>query len=465
MRDEKFHLARRFILHRSFLSFLQISALTLLIAGSGVAQYATPSATPTPDRRTLDEARRDNEAAQADYYRAQVQKLAAPDQPKTFWQKLSDNAAILGALTAALVAVFSLIFNQRAALRARKDTEFYEALKRFGDKDSPTVRASAATILLEMTKTTVFAWRWRKNAPWWRPDRKMIRYPYFDTVLDQLITGLLLEENDVVFDKILSALEHLMPNNLELSAKHLYDLNMKLQSDIAESLTQFLVARGLTSINPDARQPFLNEARALTDCSEWALDFIYSTFRPGRRSFDSALKTFDVMDESQKKAQLIESQKRLANLGNRLQLNVRLCSILLSARPKNATITLKLNTMYLENSLFIGANLQDVAFEGALMKGAWLMNSKLMGASFVSADLRDAWFSGANLTNTKFAHARFTVDCNFEDTNWWQADIGSSDNGLLFVVDHLKDKHITQQMLTEAHPSMREYVKHLMKAG
>jgi hypothetical protein len=461
MRDENFHLAHRFILHRHIL--LQVLFLILLV-GSGVAQ-STPTTTPTPDGRSLEQAQRDNQAAQADYYRAQLQKLNSPNPPKTFWQTLSENAAVLGALTAAFVAVFSLILNQRFALRARKDTEFYEALKRFGDKDSPTVRASAATILAQMTKTKFLGWRWQKDAPWWRPDRKMTQHPYFETVLDQLITALLLEENKVVYDKILSALEQSVPNNIALAARQLYRQNMKLQSDIAESLNQYLVGRGAASVDFNEWQPFLKEAGALTDCSEPALEFMYSTFRTGSQSFATTSMTFSVMDDTQKRASLMEIPKTLAKLGNRLQLNVRLWSTILSARPETATTTLKLKEMYLENALLIGANLQNVLFEGALMKGAWLSNSKLKGASFVGADLRDTWFNRADLTNTKFAFARFTVDCNFEHTNWWRADIGSSGDGLLFVVDNLKDKQVTQQMLNEAHPSMREYVEHLMKAG
>jgi Pentapeptide repeats (9 copies) len=474
MRDENCHLARRFILHHYIL--FQVLTLILLIAAPGVAQSTTPAATPTPDRRSLDEARRDNEAAQADYYRVQAQKLSTPDQPKTLWQRLSDNAAILGALTAALVAVFSLIFNQRAALRARKDTEFYEALKRFGDKDSPTVRASAATILLEMTKTTFFAWRWRKNAPWWRPDLKMIRYPYFDTILDQLITGLLLEENHVVFDKILRALKQFMPRNqieprnFELVAKHLFELNMKLQRDVAESLKQFLVAKGLTSINYNERQPYLKEAHALTSCSELALEQMYEAFPRGMQSFDGALGTFSVMDEPQKRAHLLEAQKRLTDSGVRLQLSVELCSGLLSNRPANGTPKLDLSGMYLEKAFLIGANLQNVVFSAALMNRADLSKAKLAGARFVYTDLRDSWFYRADLTNTAFFHARLSEHCNFIGANWWQADFEDSsdivrDVVLSMVMATSGIKEVTAQMLQEAHPSVKEFLKDQMKVG
>jgi uncharacterized protein YjbI with pentapeptide repeats len=446
---------------------VQVLALVLMIAGFGVAQSTAP-ATPTPDRSNLDEARRDNEAAQADYYRAQTQKLSTPDQPKTLWQRLSDNAAILGALTAALVAVFSLIFNQRAALRARKDTEFYEALRRFGDKDSPTVRASAATMLMEMTKTSFFAWRWRKNARWWRPDQKMIRYPYFDTVLDQLTTGLLLEENHVVVDKILRALKQIMPYSFALATKHLKELNMKLQQDVTESLTQLFVARNVTSRDLNERKPYVEEAQALTACSESALEHMYQTHPRGVDSLASAREIFNAMNDSQKHEHLLQAQKRLTNVGVQLQRNVELWSSLLSNRPASGIPNLNLGGMYLETAFLIGANLQNVVFRDALMNRAELSKAKLTGASFVNADLTGTGFYRADLTNTKFSQARFNKYCDFTGANWWQADFSDSskigqDAVLSVVMFSSRTRKVTSQMLQEAHPSTREFLEQQMR--
>ncbi len=81
-------------------------------------------------------AQKNNQDAQAAYYRKQL-------EDKTFWQKVGDNPAAVGAVVAALVALVSFLFNYRATLRNQTDTQFYEAMKRFGDKESPTLRSSA----------------------------------------------------------------------------------------------------------------------------------------------------------------------------------------------------------------------------------------------------------------------------------------------------------------------------------
>jgi len=323
------------------------------------------------------------------------------------------------------------------------------------------VRASAATILMEMTNTSFFAWRWRKKAPWWRPDQKMIRYPYLDTVLDQLITGLLLENNHLVIHNIVRALTRIMKRNFNLAHDGLCGANRKLQFDIGESLTQLLVARRVTSINSDERKPYLKEAHALTQCSEEALEEIYCLVPTGHRSFNSALETFTVMDESQKHAHLMEVQKRLLNLGMRLQQNIELFCTLLSSRPESETSILNFGWIYLENATLIGANLQNAKFFHALMDGTFFDKARLQGASFGQALLRDTRFSGADLTHTKFVGARFNKNCKFDNANWWQADFGpDSDIVLSFVIDTLFDKRITPQMVQEAHSSTKEFLKH-----
>src|SRR5262245_50297673 len=68
---------------------------------------------------TQDSVHQRNEEAQVEYYRARTEALRRQGA-KTIWQVVSDNAAIFGALTAALVALLTLVVNQRTALRARK---------------------------------------------------------------------------------------------------------------------------------------------------------------------------------------------------------------------------------------------------------------------------------------------------------------------------------------------------------
>ncbi len=150
-------------------AFLILVSCTIFSAIAQAQTRPTPSPNATPnvasEDRELNEARRRNEEAQAKYYEEQTKKLQHPDPPKTFLRTLSDNAAILGAFTAAMVALFTLLVNHRSARRARKDTEFYDALKQLGDKESPTGRASAAGMLARMSAISFFAWRWKRDTP------------------------------------------------------------------------------------------------------------------------------------------------------------------------------------------------------------------------------------------------------------------------------------------------------------
>src|SRR5215203_7507297 len=97
-----------------------------------------------------------NDDPQADFYRELTKKLTEPTPTptptaKTLKQGVDENPALLltllGAVIAALVAFVSFVFNYRTTLRIQIDTQFYEALKRFGDKDSPSIRSSAAGLI------------------------------------------------------------------------------------------------------------------------------------------------------------------------------------------------------------------------------------------------------------------------------------------------------------------------------
>src|SRR5438874_2074833 len=65
----------------------------------------------------------ENLRAQTDYYNRRPSLL----------ERLSPWASGL----AAMVAFITLVVNYRSTVRSQRDTNFYEALKRFGDKDSP----------------------------------------------------------------------------------------------------------------------------------------------------------------------------------------------------------------------------------------------------------------------------------------------------------------------------------------
>jgi hypothetical protein len=71
-------------------------------------------------------------------------------QHKGRGKNIKDNATTIAAIVAAIITIVSFVFNYRATIRNQQDTQFYEALKRFGDNDSPSVRFSAAGFLSVM---------------------------------------------------------------------------------------------------------------------------------------------------------------------------------------------------------------------------------------------------------------------------------------------------------------------------
>ena len=433
------------------------------------------------------EARRQRELDQAAYYRAQTAKLNEPERPQTLWRALSDNAAILGALTAALVALFTLVVNQQTALRARKDTEFYEALKRFGDKDSPTVRASAVAILAEMSGAKFFAWRWRKNDAWWRLNRKMVRFPYFDTVIDQLVTGLLIEKNSVVTHSTVGALRRMMPRNFHRSADSLREANWKLQQDMATHLEEFFTVKGVGDIAGDhkAAKEAWSDIESLTGCSREALlAVVHGSLYDTSGIIDHASR---VMDVAKRPEQLRKVQGKLVDAGSRLRQNVALCEMLLQARSEGETVPLDFRRAYLANVSLRKSNLRRIDFTGAKLHWADLYEANLYGARFEYARLSAASLGETELTDAKLYGARIDEPAVFNGANWWRADFtrpegpgpeASGPGSMEIVVSYEPpvDKRLLEMLLShdgglpperlkEAHASVKAYVAWRNRGG
>src|SRR6185295_18879068 len=116
------------MLHRTF-----VLGLFLLLISSAVSQAVIAQTTPgTQNSQTADE---EMKKAQAEYYRVQTERLRG--QP--FLKNLAENPAgvmtTLAAFVAGFIALLSLIVNRGVTIRTQKDTQFYEALKRFGDQE------------------------------------------------------------------------------------------------------------------------------------------------------------------------------------------------------------------------------------------------------------------------------------------------------------------------------------------
>lgn len=166
----------------------------------------------SPEQKELFKAQTQLARVQADYYksqlgiyRKQVEAQTAQQAPKSWTQKLfSDPADTVGAAGTVLgafliIALFGL--NGSAVRRLRRDTQFFEALKRFGDEGSPFQRSSAAGLLAQMGMHREFGFWWNGSFGW--------QTPYRQTALDQLKARLSIEENTSVAEAIKGAVEQL----------------------------------------------------------------------------------------------------------------------------------------------------------------------------------------------------------------------------------------------------------------
>ncbi|HEX5703529.1 MAG TPA: pentapeptide repeat-containing protein [Pyrinomonadaceae bacterium] len=468
--------SRRFVLH--------LRAAFLILVGcflfAACAPAQTPAPTPPPDAtphasredQQLSEARRQNEEALAEYYRTLTKKVTE-QTTRTLWRTLLDNAALLGALTAALVALSTLLVNQRTALRARKDTEFYEALKRFGDKDSPTVRASAAAMLAQIGDTWFYTFprrrpdkRWNvlKGKPWSKAKewlKKRVRtYPYFNTALDQLVTGLLIEEHTVVNHAIVTALKSIWPKSIKRAAERLYDSNLRLTADLKTLLTEYFAAKGSTKPDQVGEEAW-KEATNLTRCSLEGLKALvtqYSSWEESER----------ITSAAEKRLRMKTIKSGLKDLGRRLNQNIRMFEMVFRERPDTANDSLNFFSAYLANASLSGANLRNINFARAVMPGVFLMGASLGGAKLEDTNLEGSHCHSVDFTDAKLYGVRVNREnLPFEYTNWWQAnyEAGWWKETPAVIDEDLITKLIEQfgelspDKLKAAHRSVKAYVE------
>jgi hypothetical protein len=114
------------------------------------------------------------------------------------------------------LTLHALYKNQRLTIETQNDAQFYEALKRFGDKDSAGLRSSAVGLLTDMTSRNIIN---RPVRPFGRADK--VASKYF-TVLNQLVAASRLEEHRVVLNSIKDAIEVLATSDPVSVMKVLY---------------------------------------------------------------------------------------------------------------------------------------------------------------------------------------------------------------------------------------------------
>lgn len=233
------------------LVFLTMIGLALACRAADAPAPSNP--TPSPTTSDSDEQRLTK--AQVKYFEAQTSK---GDSSSFSWTGLF---TVSGAVIAAMVALLSLYVNNRTAIRNQRDTQFFEALKRFGDQDSATVRASAAATIALLGNEKVI--RWTKQQGRTFPHRKSVLL-YFETAVHQLITGLMLEENPVTLTAITDAAEKLVQIDSHLILGSVHRANIALQKDLIAALAEFYAAQGCK----DPWSVNISQAALVTDYKE-----------------------------------------------------------------------------------------------------------------------------------------------------------------------------------------------------
>lgn len=461
----------------------RILALILTSSTLAFARPAPPAGEPpaAPGEERLNEAQRSRDEAEAEYYRELLKRLnepaPSPTPAKSFQQSIAENPTsalgIIAALLAAFVGLLTLYVNNRASLRSQRDSQFYEALKRFGDKDSPTVRSSAAGMLAQMGKRKV-----GKN-----PLVKWIekgfgvreKFPYYDTVFDQLISGLLLEDNLVSLASIKNALQELITINPYKTVAVLRAGNLSLQNDFVKALAEFWGAEEAHAVK-DIDESLWNHVVSISDYNQEILGYFLSK---ASFKFPTLLKSvsqmFGTFTDAQKREHLILARRNLEVVAARLRTNAELYahtlrefslkkidagadhSDLFLANADLRQISLpkgslqnaqlygadlsdtqlqeaNLSNAILTKTKLLRANLQRAVVVGARLERAELWWAKLQGANLSGVRLQEASLIQADLEGANLSNARIDETTNMGDVNWWQAEFGDPED-LLRTLD------------------------------
>ncbi len=393
---------------------MTIMLLIVISSFCGVRQINAQTKAPAKDEAALTDARIANQKAQQEYYSTQTQLLKQRPVDPHSQQPVSPNfpgiIGAIGASIAAIVALVSFVLNYRAAMRNQKDMQFYEALKRFGDPSSPSVRASATTLITQIGAECQTKLDWI----WVCVPRLTKGRPYLAAAVDQLIAGLPIETNDVVIDSIKNALEHLVPLSLEQSIALLYRENCRAQRDVVAGLIRWKSMR-----SPNEQKP--RTALIVGDGNDWRILHSLTKFDLSvLDDLETELK-WSMEDEyivnayanSEVNEQIVTERLTSAGLllrqaSGRLRITIVLLSNALRLLRSDHGSALDLCTLFL-----VGADLSGARLKGANLQQARLQQALLVGTDLESASLVHANCSGGLFKNTILRCADLT-SCNLK---------------------------------------------------
>jgi Pentapeptide repeats (8 copies) len=401
----------------------------------------------------LVQAQIENQKAQARYYSRQSDR-------RGFWVSLREFGLPVGVIAVGVAAIVAVWLNQRANLRSRLDTEFYETIRLFGQNENPHSRLIAAGVLAQMAL--------RRNR-------------FYECAFDQLSLGLLTEPQEQVRDAIRLAVQRLVKRNPGKSLQKLDAMNGALRTSLIESLYRFFVARGGDPPRVVAECDWI-QAEQITEFDRPTLQSLLDSFTKDRAAQTVSAAKKPGNDGKNESAVEERARSVLANAAEKLRLNVKLIGESLfyvnhdSERPAEGILSdrkvrphsfsstflavgefrtfesCRLYRAVLRNANMATANLErasllevdlcnaDLSYarlrfvdcRDTKLTGAILRHADLSGAKIQNTDL-----SGADLTNTIFRNTHIAPEA-FQGTEWWKADFGRQRNLLKSVYAHLK---------------------------
>jgi uncharacterized protein YjbI with pentapeptide repeats len=375
----------RFVSHglqrRSLFFCLAIFCLLWGLAQSGF------SAEPPASGDALTQAQIENQKAQARYYARQSDR-------RGFWRSLREFGWPVGVVAVGVAAIIAVGLNQRANLRFRADTEFYETIKRFSQQENSASRLVAAGVLAQMGV--------RRNR-------------FYESAFDQLSLGLLSEPENHVREALRLAMGRLVKRHPGKSLQKLDAMNRVLRTSFAESLYRFFIARGG---DPPGRVPENDwiHAERITEFDRPALNSLFDSLPKERvaQTIKSARKvdctgSIDAPDEE-------HAGRVLANAAEQLRSNIKSISesLFYSNRGSQGFLgrIFRKNTFRSFSSTFLaGAEFRDLeSFRicRAVLRNANMASANLKRASLLEADLSNADLSHAKLSSINCKGTRLT---------------------------------------------------------
>lgn len=434
----------------------------------------------SPDEQRLINARRENEEAQAKYYTVLKDKLTSPTPtpvPPSLARTVTENpasvvgvvGAIVAASLAAIVGLLTLYVNNRAGLRFHYDTQFFETLKLFGDKNKD-VRSSAAGNLglmanREVPKIGTNPFSILKT-----------ERPYFGVAHNQLLIGLSSEQDKFTLLQIRRGIYQIVENNPNGLAFALVNANGRLQTGLRQALAHFFVACGAKS--EENLEEFWEKVPSGIYERE-VLDSMVSYKREFTDAFMGSTLIYASILENKTKTQkhLASAHRDLEQAIYRLYLIVDIYaatlrkSTALRSQGRNYPLFLAkadlheidLSRAKLQEVILTGANLQNAKLVDANLNKATLKNTNLTNADLQGVRMQGACLDNADITDTRIAGAQIDVSTSMLNVKWWKADYSTGDPCMpvdlnLIKLMYEREKPRLPMNSREAHPSVHRFI-------